>query len=165
MGQLLYFKTIQIHTNCYSLLKSPYDKSNTSSIWAELWMKARTNTGKRGAEKHVSVFALSFLFYRINTADSLSALALLPDKSLIYWQPGLPAVFLDQSQKHQSGSKVQPSKTSSHSRVCSTRREWGEVFEARRNSYEAESNNSKYHSRSRKKSVLNTMKTMKSTQT
>ncbi len=130
-------------------------------------MKARTNTGKQGAEKHVSMFALSFLFYRINTANSLSALVLLRDGSLIYWQPGLPAVFLDQSQKHQSGSKVQPSKTSSHSRVCSTRREWGKVFEAHRNSYEAESNNSKYHSRSRKKSALkwNTMKTIRSTQT
>lgn len=62
-------------------------------------MKARTNTGKRGAEKCGSVFALSFLFYRINTADSLSALVLLRDGSLIYGQPGLPAVFLDQSQK------------------------------------------------------------------
>lgn len=111
MGQLLYFKTIQIHT-CYSHLKSPYAKSNTYSIWAEIWMKARTNTGKQ-----------RFLFYRINIADSFSALVLLWDRSLIYWQPGLPAVFLDQSQKHQSGSKVQPSKTSSHSRVCSTRKE------------------------------------------
>lgn len=151
MGQLLYFKTIQIHT-CYSHLKRPYAKSNTYNILAETWMKARTNTGKQGAEKHVTMYALNFLFYRINMTDSLSALVVLWERSLIYWQPALPAVFLDQSQKHQSGSKVQPSKTSSHSGVCSTRKEWGKVFEAHRNSYEAESNNSKQFKSSPKRS-------------
>lgn len=85
MGQLLYFKTIQIHT-CYSHLKSPFAKSNTCNILAETWMKAWTNTGKQGAEKHVTMYALNFLFYRINMTDSLSALVLPWERSLIYWQ-------------------------------------------------------------------------------
>lgn len=130
IGQQLKWGSFYILRQYKSSLAIPTWKAHmpkvTHSAWAEIWMKARTNTGKRGAKKHVTVCALTFLFYRINTADSFSALALLWDRSLIYWQPGLPAVFLDQSRKHQSGSKVQPSKTSSHSGVCSTRKEWGE---------------------------------------